>query len=99
MGQKLKEFADKHRVANLPQNGGPASMQVNAAAGPSNLPISQPAPQSKPLTQGPTQPGFRTNSPGPALGADTSNTQNVYPISATLNTTNPGPVQWAGAQQ
>jgi transcription initiation factor TFIID subunit 12 len=86
MPQKLKEFADKHRAS---KSGGPAS------TGPSN---SQPAPQSQPLTQGPTQ-GFKTGSPVPALGADTSNTQNVYPISTTLNTTNPGPVQWAATQQ
>jgi transcription initiation factor TFIID subunit 12 len=95
--QKLKEFADRHR-ASVPQNGGPASMQVNAAAGPSNIPISQPTPQSQPNSQGTTQPGFKTG-PEPVLGADTSNSQNVYPISATLNTTNPGPVQWASAQQ
>jgi transcription initiation factor TFIID subunit 12 len=48
--------------------------------------------------QGPSQPGFKTNSPGPML-ADTPNTQNTYPISQTLNTTNPGPVQWVSAQQ
>jgi transcription initiation factor TFIID subunit 12 len=71
---QLKDFADKHRAANL-QSGGPASMQGSA------------------------QSGFKTNSPVPALGAETSNTQNVYPISATLNTTNPGPVQWQSAQQ
>ena len=98
MCQKLKDFADKHRAANL-QSGGPASMQVNAAAGPSNVTISQPTPQSQPVGQGSAQSGFKTNSPVPALGAETSNTQNVYPISATLNTTNPGPVQWQSAQQ
>jgi transcription initiation factor TFIID subunit 12 len=74
-------------------------MQVNTAAGPSDIPISQPTPQSQPLAQGPAQPGFKTGTPGPVLGAETSNTQNVYPISATLNTINPGPVQWPGAQQ
>jgi len=94
--QQLKEFADRHRTGQ-PQNGGPA-MQVNAAAGPSSIPISQPNPQPQPISQGTTQPGFKTG-PEPVLGADTSNSQNVYPISATLNTTNPGPVQWASAQQ
>ncbi|KIM83322.1 hypothetical protein PILCRDRAFT_440317 [Piloderma croceum F 1598] len=48
--------------------------------------------------QGTTQPGFKPG-PEPVLGADPSNSQSVYPISATLNTTNPGPVQWASAQQ
>jgi transcription initiation factor TFIID subunit 12 len=74
-------------------------MQVNTAAGPSNISSSQPTPQSEPIVQGTTQPGFKTGPGGPVLGADISNTQNVYPISAALNTTNPGPVQWASAQQ
>jgi len=71
---------------------------INAAAGPSKTPISQPTPQTQPVTQGTAQPGFKTNTPGPMLG-DTPNTHNTYPISQTLNTTNPGPVQWQSAQQ
>jgi transcription initiation factor TFIID subunit 12 len=75
-------------------------MQVNPAAGPSDVPISQPTPQSQSNTQGPTQPDYQMGTPNPALGAETSSTpQNTYAISATLNTTNPGPVQWPSAQQ
>ena len=39
---------------------------------------------------------FKSGSPAPVL---TSTPGDGYPISQTLNTTNPGPVPWATAQQ
>lgn len=39
---------------------------------------------------------FKSGSPAPVL---TSTPGDGYPISQTLNTTNPGPVLWAAAQQ
>ncbi|KAG1851859.1 transcription initiation factor TFIID subunit A-domain-containing protein [Suillus subalutaceus] len=43
-----------------------------------------------------TATAFKSGSPAPVL---TSTPGDGYPISQTLNTTNPGPVQWAAAQQ
>jgi transcription initiation factor TFIID subunit 12 len=39
---------------------------------------------------------FKSGSPGPLLS---SNVGDGYPVSATLNTTNPGPVAWSPSQQ
>lgn len=44
----------------------------------------------------PTHSAFKSGSPAPVLS---SNPGDGYPISGTLNTTNPGPVSWASAQQ
>lgn len=43
-----------------------------------------------------TATAFKSGSPAPVL---TSTPGDGYPISQTLNTANPGPVQWAAAQQ
>jgi len=85
---QLKEFADKQtqKTANAPGGSSSASTTSNATPGPSKTPVSAATHPS----------AFKSGSPAPVLS---STPGDGYPISQTLNSTNPGPVQWASAQQ
>ncbi|KAF9462074.1 transcription initiation factor TFIID subunit A-domain-containing protein [Collybia nuda] len=91
--EQLKQFADKHKVG---APIGQAQAQSNVAvAGPSKPPTPASA------TPNPTHPAFKTahetGTIPPTLGA--TNPAEFYPaISTTLNTTNPGAVQWTPAR-
>ncbi|RDB19876.1 Transcription initiation factor TFIID subunit 12 [Hypsizygus marmoreus] len=78
--RQLKQFADKHKV-------GQSQTQGNVAK------AATPAMAIAPGTA--THPAFKTgHETAPSLG--TTNPADFYPpISQNLNTTNPGPVQWA----
>ncbi|KAG2363310.1 transcription initiation factor TFIID subunit A-domain-containing protein [Suillus spraguei] len=81
--QQLKDYAEKHKSATSAASGSVAG--TSAANG-----------STKTGTAVTTATAFKSGSPAPVL---TSTPGDGYPISQTLNTTNPGPVQWAAAQQ
>ncbi|ESK95135.1 transcription initiation factor tfiid subunit 12 [Moniliophthora roreri MCA 2997] len=84
---QLKAFADKHKGGGL--------TGAQPAAGPSRAPgTSTPAPT-------PVNPAFKSSAQdsAPTLASLTSSpSDQAYPISATLGTTNPGAVQWPAAR-
>ncbi|OJA12653.1 hypothetical protein AZE42_08699 [Rhizopogon vesiculosus] len=89
--QQLKDYAEKHKSATSAASGSVASTSTaNGGTKTGTTPTATTAPPA------PTAPGFKSGSPAPVL---TSTPGDGYPISQTLNTTNPGPVQWVSAQQ
>ncbi|KAK7470322.1 Transcription initiation factor TFIID subunit 12 [Stygiomarasmius scandens] len=86
--QQLKQFADKHK--NPAKTSGIQTNNGNATAGP-----------SKPSTPTPGTPvannaAFKQGVDATLTSlASTPTQESAYPISATLNTTNPGAVNWA----
>ncbi|KAG2051540.1 hypothetical protein BDR06DRAFT_958787 [Suillus hirtellus] len=81
--QQLKDYAEKHKSATSAASGNVAGTST-ANGG------------TKTGATATTATAFKSGSPAPLL---TSTPGDGYPISQTLNTTNPGPVQWAAAQQ
>jgi transcription initiation factor TFIID subunit 12 len=81
--QQLKDYAEKHKSATSAASG---SVTGTSAANGS----------TKTGAAATTATAFKSGSPAPVL---TSTPGDGYPISQTLSTTNPGPVQWAAAQQ
>ncbi|KAG1890042.1 transcription initiation factor TFIID subunit A-domain-containing protein [Suillus subluteus] len=81
--QQLKDYAEKHKSATSAASG---SVTGTSTANGS----------TKTGATATTATAFKSGSPAPVL---TSTPGDGYPISQTLNTTNPGPVQWAAAQQ
>ncbi|KAG1812169.1 transcription initiation factor TFIID subunit A-domain-containing protein [Suillus subaureus] len=81
--QQLKDYAEKHKSATSAASG---SVTGTSTANGS----------TKTGAAATTATAFKSGSPAPVL---TSTPGDGYPISQTLNTTNPGPVQWAAAQQ
>lgn len=81
--QQLKDYAEKHKSATSAASGSAASTST-ANGG------------TKTGAAATTATAFKSGSPAPVL---TSTPGDGYPISQTLNTTNPGPVQWVTAQQ
>ncbi|KAG2107725.1 transcription initiation factor TFIID subunit A-domain-containing protein [Suillus discolor] len=79
----LKDYAEKHKSTTSAASGSGAGAST-ANGG------------TKTGTPATTATAFKSGSPAPLL---TSTPGDGYPISQTLNTTNPGPVQWAAAQQ
>jgi len=85
---QLKEFADQQTKAAATSGGnGNTPSQANANSASSS---------SKPPSSTTHSGAFKSGSPAPILS---SNPGDGYPISSTLQTTNPGPVPWASAQQ
>ncbi|KAG0707090.1 transcription initiation factor TFIID subunit A-domain-containing protein [Suillus ampliporus] len=80
---QLKDYAEKHKSATSAASGSAASTST-ANGG------------TKTGAAATTATAFKSGSPAPVL---TSTPGDGYPISQTLNTTNPGPVQWVTAQQ
>ncbi|KAG1820744.1 hypothetical protein EV424DRAFT_1472464 [Suillus variegatus] len=80
---QLKDYAEKHKSATSAASGNVAGTST-ANGG------------TKTGATATTATAFKSGSPAPLL---TSTPGDGYPISQTLNTTNPGPVQWAAAQQ
>ncbi|KAI9571138.1 transcription initiation factor TFIID subunit A-domain-containing protein [Boletus coccyginus] len=83
--QQLKEYAERYKPAATPG----ASTSATTAA-------KTTTPASTAAVPAGTTSAFKSGSPAPVL---TSTPGDGYPISQTLNTTNPGPVQWGTAQQ
>ncbi|CCL98664.1 uncharacterized protein FIBRA_00666 [Fibroporia radiculosa] len=83
---QLKEYADKHKA------GATASTSV-----PTPTPTPTPAPPAAVSAPTPTNPAFRTSST--PLLSEPPSSESTYPISQSVNPTNPGPVQWQTAQQ
>jgi transcription initiation factor TFIID subunit 12 len=81
--QQLKDYAEKHKSATSAASG---SVTGTSTANGS----------TKTGAAATTATAFKSGSPAPVL---TSTPGDGYPISQTLSTTNPGPVQWAAAQQ
>lgn len=89
--EQLKQFADKHKGSTAPPLPGQIQ-QGNAAAGPSKTPT----PAATSGMSAPTS-AFKEGTQPPTFA--TTNPADFYPaISQTLNTTNPGPVQWAATR-
>ncbi|THV08246.1 hypothetical protein K435DRAFT_832790 [Dendrothele bispora CBS 962.96] len=92
---QLKQFADKHK--NPKTNGAAApngNASGNATAGPSSSKPSTPAPGTPLTNSAAFKPGVDAQ-PTLASLASTPTQESAYPISSTLNTNNPGPVNWA----
>ncbi|KAG2352206.1 transcription initiation factor TFIID subunit A-domain-containing protein [Suillus spraguei] len=87
--QQLKEYAEQHKSATASS----AALGSVAATTTSTVVNSGTKSVAAATT---TATAFKSGSPAPVL---TSTPGDGYPISQTLNTTNPGPVQWAIAQQ
>lgn len=81
--QQLKDYAEKHKSATSAASGSVTGTST-ANGG------------TKTGAAAATATAFKSGSPAPVL---TSTPGDGYPISQTLNTANPGPVQWAAAQQ
>ncbi|KAG1746863.1 transcription initiation factor TFIID subunit A-domain-containing protein [Suillus lakei] len=81
--QQLKDYAEKHKSATSAASGSVAGTSTVNGG-------------TKTGAAATTATAFKSGSPAPVL---TSTPGDGYPISQTLNTTNPGPVQWAAAQQ
>ncbi|KAF9237566.1 transcription initiation factor TFIID subunit A-domain-containing protein [Melanogaster broomeanus] len=84
--QQLKEYAEKYK---------PAVAAGGTTASTSATTPTTPATAAAAVSPGTTS-AFKNGSPATVL---TSTPGDGYPISQTLNSTNPGPVQWATAQQ
>ncbi|KAH7913255.1 transcription initiation factor TFIID subunit A-domain-containing protein [Hygrophoropsis aurantiaca] len=90
--QQLREYAERYKNTSAAAANGVAGSSTGAAAS-----------TPKPLTTAPmaaavagNTSAFKSGSPAPLL---TSTPGDGYPISTTINASNPGPVQWASAQQ
>lgn len=81
--QQLKDYAEKHKSATSAASGSVTGTSTVNGG-------------TKTGAAATTATAFKSGSPAPVL---TSTPGDGYPISQTLNTTNPGPVQWAAAQQ
>ncbi|KAG8214055.1 transcription initiation factor TFIID subunit A-domain-containing protein [Butyriboletus roseoflavus] len=88
--QQLKEYAERYKPTTT---AGP-STSGTPTPGTTATKTTTPSVTSA-VSTAPTS-AFKSGSPAPVL---TSTPGDGYPISQTLNTTNPGPVQWATAQQ
>ncbi|KAF5359006.1 hypothetical protein D9758_004873 [Tetrapyrgos nigripes] len=82
---QLKQFADKHK--------NPAKTNGNAAAGPSKP--GTPAPGTPTASSPAFKSGVEAQPTLASLATVPTANESAYPISATLNSSNPGPVQWA----
>ncbi|KAG2071998.1 hypothetical protein BDR04DRAFT_1191652 [Suillus decipiens] len=85
--QQLKEYAEQHKSATA------SSAASGSVAGTTSTAANSAGGTAAAAT---TATAFKSGSPAPVL---TSTPGDGYPTSQTLNTTNPGPVQWAIAQQ
>ncbi|KIJ04857.1 hypothetical protein PAXINDRAFT_122587 [Paxillus involutus ATCC 200175] len=88
--QQLKEYAERYKP--LASTAAGPSATTSAAT----TPVKPPATPTAAAVSAGTTSAFRVSSPASVL---TSTPGDGYPISQTLNTGNPGPVQWAAAQQ
>ncbi|KAH7888864.1 transcription initiation factor TFIID subunit A-domain-containing protein [Phlebopus sp. FC_14] len=86
--QQLKEYAERYKTPATAATG--TSGSTTSATTPAKSAATSSAAASNNTS------AFKSGSPAPVL---TSTAGDGYPISQTLNTTNPGPVQWATAQQ
>jgi transcription initiation factor TFIID subunit 12 len=87
---QLKEYADKHKATAGASSGVPIQPPNNATPAPAKPVAIAPMPSGTPPA------GLKSDSSAPVLASPVGE---KFPISQTLNTTNPGPVQWASAQQ
>ncbi|KAF9227215.1 hypothetical protein BS17DRAFT_793742 [Gyrodon lividus] len=88
--QQLKEYAERYKPAAGTAVGTSTTTSTTTAA------VKTPATPTAAAVSGGTTSAFKSGSPASVL---TATPGDGYPISQTLNTTNPGPVQWATAQQ
>ncbi|KAG1751352.1 AFG1-like ATPase-domain-containing protein [Suillus paluster] len=93
--QQLKDYAEKHKSATSAASGSVAGTS-STNGGTKEPPLCHSFSLWQTGTAATTATAFKSGSPAPVL---TSTPGDGYPISQTLNTTNPGPVQWATAQQ
>ncbi|KIJ68128.1 hypothetical protein HYDPIDRAFT_165832 [Hydnomerulius pinastri MD-312] len=89
--QQLKEYAERYKTPGA--TGAPGTSATTPTSATAPKPATTPATAA--ASNGTTS-AFKSGSPAPVL---TSTPGDGYPISTTLNTTNPGPVQWAATQQ
>ena len=110
----MKEFAEKHKTGAAGANGGTVGGGGTTASPTQNATQTSGAPQQQqqPQTGTPqivmttggggtavaTHTGIKSGSPAPVLSSAPTSLGS-YPISQTLETTNPGPVAWASSQQ
>jgi transcription initiation factor TFIID subunit 12 len=91
--QQLKEYAEKYKPA---ANASASTSGMTAAKTTTTTTIPTTTTPATTATSTAATSAFKSGSPAPVL---TSTPGDGYPISQTLNTTNPGPVLWAAAQQ
>ncbi|KIK98474.1 hypothetical protein PAXRUDRAFT_31155 [Paxillus rubicundulus Ve08.2h10] len=88
--QQLKEYAERYKP--LASTAAGPSATTSAAT----TPVKPTATPTAAAASAGTTSAFKSGSPASLLA---STPEGGYPISQTLNTANPGPVQWATAQQ
>ncbi|KAG6375490.1 transcription initiation factor TFIID subunit A-domain-containing protein [Boletus reticuloceps] len=90
--QQLKEYAEKYKPVASAGASTSGTTPAKTMTGATTAAAATPGTTSASTSAS----AFKSGSPAPVL---TSMPGDGYPISQTLNTTNPGPIQWMTAQQ
>ncbi|KAF8444776.1 transcription initiation factor TFIID subunit A-domain-containing protein [Boletus edulis BED1] len=95
--QQLKEYAEKYKPVASASASSSGTLSTGTTAAKTITGATTAAATTPGTTSASTSASaFKSGSPAPVL---TSMPGDGYPISQTLNTTNPGPIQWTTAQQ